>query len=121
MNEDWITTDEAAAILGVTREWVCGLVVRGCIVGHRAPPADGRATIGRRVSVSRKSAQEYKNAGKRETMQVLEDASRPGDILCPWCQRGVASEEDLCLHADTVHPRLLELKQLDAAHGSVTS
>jgi hypothetical protein len=111
--DDWITTEEAANLLRVTRAYISDLIRKGCIVGRRDPPADERSKAGRRVRISRQSVDEYNDTRVRKPLPAPKDISRPGNIPCPWCFRGAASYEDLELHLSIVHPRLLEIYESD--------
>ena len=105
---DWITTDQAQEILGYTTSHIGQLVRRGVLKGHRCAPADHRSSIGRRLLISRQSVEEFADTRVRKLPDPPPDTSREGDIRCPWCLRGCASQEDLDLHMRIVHPRLAE-------------
>ena len=105
---DWLTTEQAHELSGYTRSYIGELVKEGKLVGRRDEPADERSERGLHLWVLTESLMAYIDERGRSTPPPPLDTSQEGDIRCPWCLRGCASQEDLDLHMRIVHPRLAE-------------
>ena len=105
---EWLTREQAAGISGYSRSHLGHLLKEGKLIGRRDEPADERPERGLRLWIRHDSLMEYIDEKGRRTPKAPPDTSREGDIACPWCGRGCASESDLDAHMRIVHPRLAE-------------